>query len=163
MGLFVMTVLLLSMTLTFLDQATKRLVTERFYLGESLPVLPGFFNLTYVRNTGAAWGLFGGFSAGLALVSAVVLVALVVYRRAFLTDSLAHRLALGLMIAGIVGNLLDRVRLGYVVDFLDFHRGGSHFPAFNVADSCICVGVGIYLLTSIGATLRKTPAGEAGA
>ena len=65
------------------------------------------------------------------------------------------------MIGGIVGNLLDRLRLGYVVDFLDFHWGVHHFPAFNVADSCICIGVGIYMLTTLLAA-RPTAAGGAG-
>lgn len=143
-----MMVLLLSAVLVILDQVTKHLVMTKFYLGESIPVIPGLFNLAYVQNTGAAWGILGGFNALLVSLSAVVLIILVFFRRSFLTDSLIHRLALGLMIGGIVGNLLDRVRLQYVVDFLDFCWRTHHFPAFNVADSAICVGVGLYMISA---------------
>jgi signal peptidase II len=81
-------------------------------------------------------------------VSAIVLVLLICFRRSFLTDSLIHRLSLALMLGGIAGNLFDRIRLQYVVDFLDFYWENHHFPAFNVADSSICIGVGLYLLSS---------------
>jgi signal peptidase II len=144
-----MLVLLLSAAIVVLDQVTKQWVTIRFYLGESLPVIPGFFNLSYVRNTGAAWGMLGGLNGLLVGLSLVVLLVLIFFRRSFLTDSLIHRLALALMIGGIVGNLLDRVRLQYVVDFLDFHWRIHHFPAFNVADSAICVGVGLYMVSAL--------------
>ncbi len=143
-----MLVLLLSVAIIILDQVTKRWVTAEFYLGESLPVIPGLFNLCHVRNTGAAWGMLGGLNGLLVGLSVVVLLVLIFFRRSFLTDSLVHRLALALMIGGIVGNLLDRVRLQYVVDFLDFHWKIHHFPAFNVADSAICVGVGLYMVSA---------------
>jgi signal peptidase II len=142
-----MMVLLLSVAIVILDQVTKQWVTARFTLFESLPVIPGLFDLCYVRNTGAAWGILGGLNGLLIGLSVVVLLVLVFFRRSFLTDSLVHRLALALMVGGIVGNLLDRVRLQYVVDFLDFHWRLHHFPAFNVADSAICVGVGLYMLS----------------
>ena len=93
--------------------------------------------------------MLGGLNGWLALFSVIILVAIVRFRRAFLSDILIHRLALGLMIGGIVGNLIDRLRLQYVVDFLDFHWGIHHFPAFNVADASICVGVGLYVLSSL--------------
>lgn len=144
-----MLVLLLSVAIILLDQATKQWVTMRFYLGESLPVISGCFSLTYVRNTGAAWGMLGGLNGLLVSLSVIVLLVLVFFRRSFLTDSLIHRLSLALMIGGIVGNLLDRVRLQYVVDFLDFYWLTHHFPAFNVADSAICVGVGLYMVTAL--------------
>jgi len=143
-----MLVLLLAFAVTAADQWTKQLVRDGFAYGEIRPVLAGFFNLTYIRNTGAAWGLFGGRNNGLVLLSVLMLGALVAFRRSFLANCLSHRIALGCMVGGIVGNLMDRVRLGYVVDFLDFHWGARHFPAFNVADSAICIGVGIYILTS---------------
>lgn len=144
-----MLVLLLSVAIVILDQVTKQWVAMRFYLGESLPVVPGWFNLVHVRNTGAAWGMLGGLNGLLVLLSLVVLLVLIFFRRSFLTDSLIHRLALALMIGGIVGNLLDRVRLQYVVDFLDFCWRNHHFPAFNVADSAICVGVGLYMVSAL--------------
>jgi len=144
-----MVALIVSFVIAILDQVSKYLVSWQFYPGEPLPIIRGFFNLTYVRNTGAAWGIFGGWNAWLAVLSLVILAALVVFRRSFLVDCLSHRLALGLMIGGIVGNLFDRVRLGYVVDFLDFRFGSYPFPAFNVADSAICIGVAIYALSSL--------------
>ncbi|NQU40706.1 MAG: signal peptidase II [Lentisphaerae bacterium] len=148
-----MLILWVSAAIAVLDQASKYLIRDRFHVGDFIPVIPRFFDLHYVQNTGAAWGLFAGFSHWLVLVSVVMLVVLVVFRRSIMTDSLIHRCATALMIGGIVGNLIDRVRLGYVVDFLDFYwieRGGPHhFPAFNVADSAICIGVGLYILTQV--------------
>jgi signal peptidase II len=144
-----MLVLLLSVAIIVLDQVTKQWVTAQFCLGESIPIIPGFFNLAYVRNNGAAWGMLGGLNGLLVGLSVGVLLVLIFFRRSFLTDTLIHRLALAFMIGGIVGNLLDRVRLQYVVDFLDFYWRVHHFPAFNVADSAICVGVGLYMVSTL--------------
>ncbi len=144
-----MLVLLLSVAVAVLDQVTKDQVMTHFYPGESLAMVPGFFDLVYVRNTGAAWGMFGGSNGWLALFSVVMLVVIVVFRRSFLSDTWIHKVAFGLMTGGITGNLIDRLRLNYVVDFLDFHWYSHHFPAFNVADSAICVGVGLYMLTAL--------------
>ncbi|MEI6564005.1 MAG: signal peptidase II [bacterium] len=144
-----MQVLLLSIAIIVLDQITKYWVTLKFYLGESVAIIPGFFSLTYVRNTGAAWGMLGGWNGLLVGLSSVVLVTLILFRRSFLTDTPIHRVSSGLMIGGIAGNLLDRIRLHYVVDFLDFFWTSYHFPAFNVADSAICIGVGLYMLSSL--------------
>lgn len=143
-----MQVLLLSIAIIVLDQITKTLVALKFHLSESIVLIPGFFSLTYVRNTGAAWGMLGGWNGVLVALSAVVLVLLIVFRRSFLTDSLIHRLSLGLMLGGIAGNLFDRIRFQYVVDFLDFYWTTHHFPAFNVADAAICVGVALYMISS---------------
>ncbi len=140
-----MRVLAWAICIAFLDQATKYAVRNLFYVGESFPVIAGFFELTYVRNTGAAWGIFRGFNLGLAVLSAGVLAVLVVWRRHFWGDSSLQRTAAGLIVGGIMGNLYDRLRLGYVVDFLHVYRGGWSFPAFNIADSAICVGVCLYL------------------
>ena len=129
------------------DQVTKFLVRAHMQPGDLVPVVPNFFNISHVTNTGAAWGILSGFSNVLIVLSIVVLVLLVGFRRHFLTDTLMHRAATWLMIGGIVGNLIDRVRLGYVVDFVDLYWGRRHFPSFNVADAAICVGVGIYILS----------------
>jgi len=131
-----------------LDQATKLWIRGAFHHGESWIIAPAFFNLTYVRNTGAAWGILGGLNGWLSALSIVLLILLVVFRRTLLSNSLAHRIVLGGLIGGILGNLADRARLGYVVDFLDFHCRGWHFPAFNVADAAICIGVCLYMLTT---------------
>ena len=149
-----MTPLLVALLVILLDQATKEWVRSAFSLHESVPVIPGLFHFTYIRNTGAAWGMFSGQNLFLALLAFAMLVALVLFRRKLLPPGRLHRVALGLLCGGIVGNLFDRLRLDYIVDFLDFFRGGWHFPAFNVADSAICVGVGIYML---GTLLAKPP------
>lgn len=141
--------LFITIFITLLDQWTKWWVRADFALGESRVVIPGFFQFTHLRNPGAAWGLFGGHNTFLTVLSLVMLAALFIFRRSFLSDTFSHRVALGLMVGGIIGNLLDRVRWGYVVDFLDFQIVGYHWPVFNVADSAICVGVGIYTVSSL--------------
>lgn len=140
--------LVVAVIIALSDQWTKAIVRATFALGESRPVIDGLFNLTYVRNTGAAWGILGGQNTSLTLLSLVMLLLMIMFRRSFLGDTWEHRLALGLMIGGIVGNLLDRVRLGWVTDFFDFYVKGWHWPAFNIADAAICTGVGIYILSA---------------
>lgn len=146
-----MLVLVLALLIGGVDQIIKQVVRDSFSLHQSIPVIPGFFDLTYVRNTGAAWGMFGGQNALLISLSLLMLAAMVFFRRSFLSDTLVHRLALGCMVGGIVGNLLDRMRMGYVTDFLDFYIGPHHWPAFNVADTAICTGVGLYVISSMWA------------
>lgn len=145
-----MLVLVLILAVVLLDQFTKVWVRSTMvYGGDFQEVIPGFFNLVYVRNPGAAWGMLGGQQALLILLSGVVLVLLVVFRRRVLNPTLDHRILFGLMIGGILGNLIDRIKLGWVTDFLDFHIGTYHWPSFNVADSAICIAVGLYLLSSL--------------
>lgn len=139
--------LITAIVITISDQWSKHVVRSDFYYGESRPVIEGFFNLTYVRNTGAAWGMLGGHTHVLTIISIIMLIAMVIFRRSFLNDSFSHRLALGLMIGGIVGNLMDRLRQNWVTDFFDLYYGSWHWPCFNIADAAICTGVGIYLLT----------------
>jgi len=133
---------------TLLDQITKYWVWRDFRLGEARTVIPGFLDLRYIRNEGAAWGMFSGHRWPLIAVSVVMLALLIAHRREILELGRMGALALGLLGGGILGNLIDRVRYGYVVDFLDFHWGSSHFPAFNVADSSICLGVALYMILS---------------
>ncbi|MGK5089329.1 signal peptidase II [Bdellovibrionota bacterium FG-2] len=135
-----------------LDQWTKGLVVARFRLGESIPILDGLFSLTYVRNTGAAFGLLAGAHPAFrvpffVIVPMIALIAIgLIFRKLPAADKKLST-ALSLVIGGAVGNLIDRLALGYVVDFLDFHwKYLYHFPAFNVADAAICVGVGILML-----------------
>lgn len=150
--------LLTALLVTLSDQWTKHVVRVEFYYGESRPVIEGFFNLTYVRNTGAAWGMFGNQTHLLTALSVILLVVMLVYRRSFLNDTWSHRFALGLLVGGIVGNLMDRVRQGWVTDFFDFYIRDWHWPCFNIADAAICIGVGIYMITA----LREKPAATPG-
>jgi signal peptidase II len=142
-------------TIVFIaDQVTKEMIAARLPFGSYGPsarieVIPGFFNLIHVGNTGAAWSMFSGQSLGLALVALGALVAMFIWRHAL---GLHHRSAqpcFGLLCGGIVGNLVDRVRHGHVIDFIDLHFGSYIYPTFNVADSAICVGVLWYVLWSL--------------
>ncbi len=136
----------LGSSIAILDQVTKCLVMQRFIRGESVTVIPHLFSLTYIRNYGAAWGIFSGQGQWLAVLSILMLGVIILFRKSFMKGLLWHRIATGLLIGGIIGNLVDRIKLGYVVDFLDFYLGARHFPAFNVADSAICVGVALYMI-----------------
>lgn len=138
----------LAVAIILLDQITKSLVILSFALNESRPVIPSLFHFTYVRNTGAAWGMLGGFNIALALFSAVVLCLLILFRRSLLGDGPVARCSFALLAGGILGNCLDRVRWFYVVDFLDFFWKDAHFPAFNVADAAIFCGVCLLFFSS---------------
>lgn len=134
-----------------LDQVTKRIVDGALEVHESHPLVSGLLSLTYVRNRGAAFGILSDADlpfqpAVFAAVSVVALVLIVVYA---LRTPAGHRLpqtALALITGGALGNLADRARLGYVIDFIDAYWGPHHWPAFNVADSAISVGVGLLVL-----------------
>ena len=134
-----------------LDQATKLLGQRAFRLGESLPVLPGVFNLTYVLNPGAAFGLLAGaapaFRGPFFIAVSVLAIAVICYYHArYARGHPLPTVGLALILGGALGNLIDRLRVGMVLDFLDFYLGAYHWPAFNVADSGITVGVGLLLV-----------------
>jgi len=141
-----MLILCLSFLVALVDQVTKYVVMQALLINDCKVVIPGLFNISHVRNTGAAWGMMQGFNMGLVVLSVVMLIVMVGFRRHFMADTRLYRAIVGLMVGGIVGNLIDRLRLGFVMDFLDFHWQSHHFPSFNVADSAICTGVGLYIL-----------------
>ena len=133
------------------DQIVKAIVDRFMSLHESRVVVDGFLHLTYVRNRGAAFGILSDAelpyqSLVFSAVSAVALLAITAYAWRLPASSRLPRLALSLVIGGAVGNLIDRVRLGYVIDFVDVFWGTYHWPAFNVADSAISVGVVLLVL-----------------
>jgi signal peptidase II len=148
---------LLSLLVVALDQITKLLVLQ--LLGpvpsdQAKVVIPGFFKLVHWGNTGAAWSLFRGNNHLLALVAIVALVVLYFTRHHFDARTLAGQCAFGLICGGIIGNLIDRLRVRHVIDFLYFYlpqNNGNElgFPAFNVADSAICTGVGLIFLVTL--------------
>jgi len=128
-----------------LDQVTKWFVARYVTVYSSLTVLPGFFNLTHIRNKGAIFGAFSRVNsrAVLVMLTCASLVALAMVLYYFFRTPASERgmkLALSLILAGALGNLIDRVFRGYVIDFLDFHIRGRHWPFFNVADSAITIG-----------------------
>jgi signal peptidase II len=133
-----------------LDQITKLLVVRGLTLGDQVPVIEGFFNLVLVYNRGAAFGLFSNLSVEFAWVFFIITTSLVLAVVTFLwwrlpEDKTLAAVGYSMIFAGAVGNLIDRVRLGEVIDFLDFHLGRYHWPAFNVADSLVCLGAGFLL------------------
>ena len=142
------------------DQASKWVITERIVLHESITVIPGFFRLTHVVNRGAAFGLLSDSEWNVAILILFSLVALGVVSTLLWRNS--HRVSttgfgLALILGGAVGNLWDRLLEGHVVDFLDFHMGGYHWPAFNVADGAIVMGA---LLLVMEILFAKKPAEE---
>ena len=140
--------LAVSLAVLFLDQWTKGIITRTMDVHQSRTIVANVFDLTYVRNSGAAFGLFASVDSALKAIllnSVAVIVFLIVSAYALRSSHKSVRLQVGLalILGGAVGNLLDRVRFGYVVDFLDFAVSGHHWPAFNVADSAICIGVAV--------------------
>jgi signal peptidase II len=144
-----------------LDQLTKFLILESFQLYESREIIPGFFNLVYVTNTGAAFSMLADVDSPwrhyfFLIVGVIACISLtIVYYRIGKSHPL-YAVALGLIAGGALGNIIDRLRHGSVVDFLDFHLSGHHWPAFNVADSAICVGAVVFLIINILEEKNKT-------
>lgn len=136
------------------DLATKEIILYKVALYESLEVIPGFFSITHVRNTGAAFGLFAGHANGfrilffLAMTCVALAVVLFMYAKTAEENVWVSR-AFCLIAGGAVGNFVDRVRFGEVVDFLDFYVGSAHWPTFNVADSAISIGVGLLFFYAV--------------
>lgn len=124
-----------------LDQITKSVASSRLLLGDPSPVLGEAVRLTLVHNTGAAFGLFPGSRVPFIVISliAVAVVLYLFFRETY--RSVLNRVLLGCILGGAIGNLADRVRLGYVVDFIDVGLGRARWPVFNVADSAVTVGV----------------------
>lgn len=145
---------LLAGLIVVLDQLTKYWIAHRLPFGSygpgaHLEVFPNFFYLVHVGNTGAAWSMFTGMSLLLALLAGATLLAIFFWRRQLGLRQPAAQLAFGLLCGGIVGNLMDRIVHGHVIDFIDLHFGHYVYPTFNVADSAICVGVIGYVLWSL--------------
>jgi signal peptidase II len=142
---------LISAAIVLLDQLSKLLVVRSMRLGQSISILPGFFDLTFVLNPGAAFSLFATLPDWIrnrffVLISIAACVLIVVYRSRYLRENRLASASLSLILGGAIGNLVDRLRYGVVVDFFDAHVAEHHWPVFNVADSAISVGVTLLLL-----------------
>ena len=138
------TLSVISLVLLVLDQASKLYVDANFRLHETVPVIRDFFHLTYVRNKGAAFGLLADSTVRIPFfitVSIVAMLGILWYIKRIRNDQKLALFSLSLIFSGALGNLIDRIRLGEVIDFLDVFWQGHHWPAFNVADSAITVGV----------------------
>jgi signal peptidase II len=140
-----------ALALVVLDQVTKALVVRGLALHENVTLVPGLLDLTHVRNTGAAFGMFNAVdfrykAAVITVLALAALAAIVTFAGRLASESMLARVGFTLVVAGAIGNLIDRARQGYVVDFVDVYWRGWHFWAFNVADSAITVGAAAIIL-----------------
>jgi signal peptidase II len=158
--------LLLAAGVLALDLVTKAIVLSNMEPYRSIPVIPGLFDLTFVQNPGGVFGVFKGMdstwrSVLFTVVPVAAILLITAYARHVPPDHRITQSSLAMILGGAVGNLIDRVRLGYVVDFVDVHWRGWHWPAFNVADAAICVGVGLLMLETLRSP-SPAPARDAG-
>lgn len=156
----------LALAIVALDRVTKAAILAAMHPYHSVPIVPGFFDLTFVQNPGGVFGVFKsldeplrGLLFTIVPVGAIILIA--AYARKVDPSRRLTHASLALILGGAVGNLIDRFRYGYVVDFLDLHVSGWHWPAFNVADSAICVGVALLMIETL--FVPETPRARQGA
>ncbi len=128
------------------DQLTKHWIVSHFALYDSQTIIPGFFNLVYVTNKGAAFSMFASVESPIrhyffVSINIIAFIGLGIAAYKMRRDHIFYTISFALIAAGALGNVVDRLRYGAVIDFLDFYFGSYHWPAFNVADSAICVGV----------------------
>ena len=144
-----------------LDQLSKIIIDKCCELGLDQPIIPGFFDLVYVQNKGAAWGIFHQHTWLLALIStAAFLFILFIFKKQNEGNKLIA-FSLALLEGGIAGNMVDRIFRAAVIDFLDFHIAGYHWPAFNIADTAICVSIALLLYIQLFPN-RKSDTGKTG-
>ena len=156
---------LLAGTIVVTDQATKLSIVESMRLHESIPIVPNLFSLTYIRNPGAAFGLLAGSSNafrmvffGVTSLFALALLGTILFRLP--EKDWMGQLSIAGILGGAIGNLIDRLRYGEVIDFLDVYVGSYHWPAFNVADAAITTGASVLMILLLGRRKEKTEAKE---
>jgi signal peptidase II len=129
------------------DRISKEWIMKKLFYGESMKIFP-FFHLTYIENTGMAFGFGQNRNIYFIIISILLIILLLVFHHKTKDQQdILLRCSLALIIGGALGNLYDRITYGNVIDFLDFFIGTTHWPAFNVADSCICIGSFLFLFT----------------
>ncbi|MFB0526862.1 MAG: signal peptidase II [bacterium] len=143
---------LIALIILSVDQFSKYIIRQKMSLAESIPVIRGIFHITYVENTGIAFGLFPRGHSLFIVISLIIILAIIFFERKKVIKSLKEKFCLGLILGGALGNLIDRLRFGFVIDFLDFRI----WPVFNLADSGVCIG-GILMVFFL---LRKRPRKE---
>lgn len=141
----------LSLAIIIADQISKTVMVNWLDLYETVPVLP-FFNLTLAHNSGAAFSFLAGAGGWqrwfFVVLAAVISVVLIIWMRRLAPTAKLEAISLALIIGGAIGNVIDRLVYGYVIDFLDVYAGSYHWPAFNIADSAICVGAVLLIIDS---------------
>ncbi len=158
--LYILRLLIISSLIILLDQATKFLVMARMSVGQSIPLLDGFLNLTFVMNRGAAFGFLSSASESFRVpfflgISVVAILVVLYFYFKEARESVLLQIGLALVLGGAVGNLIDRIRFHEVVDFIDVYYKRLHWPAFNIADSAITIGVSVLVLDMILTSLKE--------
>lgn len=148
----VMPLVLISLAVIILDRVTKILVQSHLAEGESIPVVPGVMSLTYILNPGAAFGMLEHQRLFFILMTVAVIAVLIYFWRRIKEEAIVVQLGAAFFLGGAVGNLIDRIETGFVIDFFDFY----FWPIFNVADIFICVGVGLIVWNIVMDECRKT-------
>lgn len=141
--------IIITILLLLLDQISKVLVTKYINLGSSISIIPSFFDLTYIENTGAALNILSGKTL---LLISISLIALIYIIKMVLKTNISNNLQLltySMLISGVIGNVVDRIFYGKVIDFLSFHIASYNFPVFNIADSLIVIGAFLLILSII--------------
>mgnify|MGYP003587506748 CR=1 FL=1 len=146
-----MILILVPFLIVLLDRITKLLIVATMQEGQSIPVLPGVFHITYILNPGAAFGMFAYSRLFFLAIAMIALGVIWWYRKDILADSVYVRWGTGLFMGGTLGNVWDRIQNGLVIDFLDFRI----WPVFNVADMAICTGVGLIIWNMLQAETRR--------
>ncbi len=147
--------ILLGLFIVFSDQLSKQLVEKYLYLGQSIPVVPEIFHITLLRNPGALFGFMPGGRWIFIIVTLVSLAIMALLMIEIPRDKLYMRLGMTLIIGGALGNLIDRLRFGYVIDFIDFR----FWPVFNIADTVLCLGAVFFLFEYITSSLKNDQSG----
>ena len=148
-ALLMTVIIILSIILLAIDQISKILVVKLIDINQSVEVIKNFFYLTYTHNTGAAFSILTGQRLFLILIAVIILIILINYIRKNTVREKIDIISFSLIIGGSLGNLIDRIVRGYVVDFLDFKIFGYNFPVFNLADTFIVIGVFLLLIVTI--------------
>lgn len=140
---------ILALFVICLDQLTKWTIVINMKIGESIPIIENFFYITSHRNRGAAWGILQGQMWFFYIVTVIVIIGIIYYIQRHVQHRRLLGVALGLMLGGAIGNFIDRLFRKEVVDFLDTYIFGYDFPIFNIADSALCIGVGLFFLQAL--------------
>lgn len=148
-GSFVYLFFLISILLIVLDQLSKWWIVQHMELYQSISVISDFFYITSHRNRGAAFGILQEQRWFFIVVTTFVVIAIIVFMVKMKKETVLTKISLSFILGGAVGNMIDRIRTGEVVDFFHFQFGSYHFPIFNVADSAICVGVVLFLIANL--------------
>ncbi len=140
---------LIAIFFVILDQFIKIVITNTLTIGKSIVLIPQFFNLTYVENTGGAWSILNSSTLILTIISAIVFISLIIYLKKHNKYTKLEVITYAFLVSGVLGNLIDRIIRNAVVDYLDFNIFGYNFPIFNLADILIVIGVGTMILETI--------------